>query len=272
MGFIYKISNTINNKVYIGQTIRPIKYRWRDHLNSKENNELHLAIRMLGKQNFYCEQIEQCDDALLNERERYWILYYNSIENGYNMTLGGSTWRGIQEEQLTKQIYELWDQGLSMADIVRQLKITRTIVRDRLYGYANYSEEESKRRGYETVSATKNKTVYQWSTSGELLNIFESAREAEKVTGVSYKNISRAIHKANSAGGFIWSLENIFPKDKESKSKKKVGQYSLDGKLLHVYQSRAEAAKAVNIDSSNIGKCCNGRQKTAGGYIWKDFY
>lgn len=47
------------------------------------------AIHKYGKENFVIKLLEECDRALLNEREKYWIQYYNSFENGYNSTLGG---------------------------------------------------------------------------------------------------------------------------------------------------------------------------------------
>jgi len=47
------------------------------------------AIHKYGKENFIIEEIEKCNQELLNEREKYWISFYNSYENGYNSTLGG---------------------------------------------------------------------------------------------------------------------------------------------------------------------------------------
>lgn len=50
---------------------------------------------------------------------------------------------------------------------------------------------------------------------------------------------------------------------------KSVSQYSIDGKLIATYSSINEASKSIKRDAGNISKCCNGKQKTAGGYIWK---
>ena len=49
------------------------------------------VIKELGKNNFTCEVIEECPIEKLNERETYWIVYYNSMENGYNKNLGGNS-------------------------------------------------------------------------------------------------------------------------------------------------------------------------------------
>lgn len=96
MGYIYKITNKINNTIYIGQTRNSIHRRWLDHcksaFNQKDkdyNQPLHSALRKYGKDNFIIEQIEECPNETLNNKEIYWISYYNSYYNGYNASLGG---------------------------------------------------------------------------------------------------------------------------------------------------------------------------------------
>lgn len=108
--WIYKITNIQNEKVYIGQTIRPIEQRFRRHINDALNNILDThfarAIRKYGKENFIIEQIDtaQTQDEL-NKKEQYWIQYYNSVENGYNETdaiskCGGNTYQSKTEEEM----------------------------------------------------------------------------------------------------------------------------------------------------------------------------
>ena len=57
-GFIYKVTNKVNNKVYIGQTRYTVEFRWRQHVNSKDNCHFHLALRKYGVDNFLVENIE----------------------------------------------------------------------------------------------------------------------------------------------------------------------------------------------------------------------
>ena len=90
---IYKITNLINNKVYIGQSIQ-LKVRWQQHLTSKKKYILYKAFKKYGIENFSFEIIEYCPPEKLNEREKYWISYYHSFIgdpecHGYNMTLVG---------------------------------------------------------------------------------------------------------------------------------------------------------------------------------------
>lgn len=93
-GFIYKITNIINGKSYIGQTIQDVKDRFYQHCATKCNKSvlnmaIHKAIKKYGKSNFTIEVIKEIDSANLNDREKYWIKYYNSYNNGYNSTKGG---------------------------------------------------------------------------------------------------------------------------------------------------------------------------------------
>ena len=88
-GYIYKTTNIINNKIYIGQH----KSNVFDKLYIGSGNILHLAINKYGIDNFKCEVLEWCvDKESLNKAEIYWINYYNSYDHkiGYNIAQGGS--------------------------------------------------------------------------------------------------------------------------------------------------------------------------------------
>lgn len=89
---IYKIENLITHHVYIGQSVDIIS-RWRRHKDDYKKGEkdypLYQAIRKYGIENFSFEVIEECLRSQLDEREQYWIKYYDSYYNGYNQTLGG---------------------------------------------------------------------------------------------------------------------------------------------------------------------------------------
>ena len=107
---IYKITNIQNNKVYIGQSIRPIKDRFHRHINDAMNNILDThfarAIRKYGKDSFTLELIDTAtSQEELNKKEQYWIQFYNSVEEGYNETdaiykCGGNTYRSKTEEEM----------------------------------------------------------------------------------------------------------------------------------------------------------------------------
>ena len=107
---IYKITNKINGKIYIGQTIRPVEYRFNRHINDAMRNKLDThfarAIRKYGPDKW---QLKVIDNAInqdeLNQKEQYWIRYYNSVEKGYNETdainkCGGNTYQSKTEEEM----------------------------------------------------------------------------------------------------------------------------------------------------------------------------
>ena len=88
---IYKITNKNNNKVYIGQS-NNLERRYKEHFewNNNSTQYIDLLIKDLGKDNFLYEIIEECSFSELDDREKYWINYYNSFYEGYNKTKGGN--------------------------------------------------------------------------------------------------------------------------------------------------------------------------------------
>lgn len=93
---IYKITNKINNKCYVGKTTKTLEWRWKVHIrhskNVKYNALFPRAIAKYGEDNFILEIIDMAISLEeLNEKEKYWIKYYKSYlkEYGYNLTLGG---------------------------------------------------------------------------------------------------------------------------------------------------------------------------------------
>jgi hypothetical protein len=114
IGEIYKMTNTTNGKIYIGQTrshrlnhnkYRPFGYlgRFNDHISESKGNDknqcryLNCALRKYGKDCFTCEKIQTCDVAELDELEMQYIIEYNSkYPNGYNLTDGGKGTRNNQ--------------------------------------------------------------------------------------------------------------------------------------------------------------------------------
>ena len=108
MGIIYKHTNKINGKSYIGQTVQTMEIRLKQHLKEKRNFAFISAIKKYGVENFTSEVIESNVENL-DEREKYWIKYYDTYNNGYNMTEGGD---GFTSEQKKKWIAENYDKHI----------------------------------------------------------------------------------------------------------------------------------------------------------------
>ena len=87
---IYKITNIQNQMTYVGQSVN-IAERWKQHIKrglgaeAPTRNKLYPAMAATGLENFTFELIEECDKSLLDEREKYWQNYFNSLTYGYSM-------------------------------------------------------------------------------------------------------------------------------------------------------------------------------------------
>ena len=103
-GYIYKITNKLNGKVYIGQTTRTVEKRFQEHLTraeyycrrygKAEYKYMHLYLAMVkdGKENFFVETIDIATSREeLDDKEKYWIRQLRAVELGYNMLSGSST-------------------------------------------------------------------------------------------------------------------------------------------------------------------------------------
>ena len=112
MAGIYKITNKINNKIYIGMTTKDIEVRWKQHLkvsknkNNKNYRLIHKAILKYGIENFIFEKLYETDVINLEhlkELEIKYIKEYNSFESGYNLTKGGDGTYGYKLSQERKE-------------------------------------------------------------------------------------------------------------------------------------------------------------------------
>lgn len=103
---IYKATNKINGKIYIGQTVRTLGARISDHFRSTVGR-FPRALRKYGLDNFDFSVVESCESKeVMNERERYWISFFSSNgSEGYNLTEGGEnppSQKGVKRSEETK--------------------------------------------------------------------------------------------------------------------------------------------------------------------------
>lgn len=169
---IYKITNTVNGKVYIGQSI-DIERRHHEHNvklnnNNHHNSYLQNSWNKYGESKFSHEIIEKCDVSQLNDREEYWISKYDSFNNnlGYNLTSGGG--QGTKVSDITKK--KLSDQRIGkftgednpffgkthseeLKERVRQMNIENC--GDKHYFYGKHHSEETKAKTRETIGESR---------------------------------------------------------------------------------------------------------------------
>lgn len=122
MPYIYKITNEVNGKVYIGKTVLTIQKRWSQHCSDcckeeKSKRPLYSAMRKYGIENFHIEQVEECPESVLSDRERYWIEYYGSFKHGYNATSGGDG-KSYIDRQLVTRLYKEYQNIKTVSELM----------------------------------------------------------------------------------------------------------------------------------------------------------
>ena len=190
MGCIYKIINHLNDKVYIGKTIRSIQIRWKEHkqdcFNKEKDNKLYRAMRKYGLENFSIEIIEDnIEEKIIGEKEREYIQKYNSYYGGYNSTLGGEGESSVD----FSIIEDLFLKGLNCLQISEQTGYTTKTISHALkaHGYAIIQHQGGKDKGKFIIYNGKEYPSYS-TLARELIQneeIFKNKKVATVVTGIS---------------------------------------------------------------------------------------
>lgn len=130
---IYKITNLINNKIYIGQSV-DIYTRWAKYKSIKYCHNEHLRNSFLkyGINNFLFEIIEICNEKDLDEEEKYYIQKFNSFEHGYNQTKGGhnnyETKRNYKIVQIDTNNNEIINEFNTYKQITEETNINASVI------------------------------------------------------------------------------------------------------------------------------------------------
>lgn len=205
MPYIYKITNKINGKVYIGKTLNSIQKRWREHLNDSkrrryEKRPLYSAINKYGEENFEIEQIEECSYDILNERECYWIEYYGSFKNGYNATIGGDGKRYLDYEL----IYKTYLATKSIKETAELCNCNRDSVQKILDIYG-ITKEIRIQNGKNQIIKAGHPVAKIDKDTNKVIAIYETVAAAERENPKSKGHISDVCKgKRKTAGGYKW--------------------------------------------------------------------
>lgn len=281
MAFIYKITNKINQKSYIGETTTTLKKRWHDHIRESfseghgYNYHLHCAIRKYGLDNFTFEEIEQCSDEARFAREHYYIMFYDTLEpNGYNLLASGTGSVKVPIEA----ILESWNEGLNTVQIGQKLGIDRQTASEHLKANGITLEDIMKRQGEQT-SLRCSMPVLQYDLKGNFIKEWPSASACSEI-GQQSAISSVCRQEQITAYGYIWKykqdtrpisewVKKVENKKPAGKPKKQIRQLDTNHNEINVYNSAADAARALNIyDKSNI--CAAARKgRKAYGYYWE---
>ena len=208
---IYKITNDINNKVYVGKTTNTLEQRFKEHCSDsqkrgEEKRPLYSAMKKYGAEHFKISLIEECPIEKENEREIFWIAYYKGYEDGYNATLGGEGACIYSREE----IFSLLNQGKTTKEICDKLKCCKDVV----YNVANSFNI--------SLNKSSRQKVYQLDKkTNEILQEFDSYASAAK-----------------------WLIENKYAKGAESGIRSHIGEVC-KGKRKTAYQFKWQDKKEI---------------------------
>ena len=306
-GFIYKISNIYNDKLYIGQTVCTISKRWREHKSAAKNKDyshgqiIYKAMNKYGIDGFNISLVEMavCKNEedlfdILDNLEIFYITKYKSLTpDGYNVTPGGSnvsckTGKAVDAYDANgNKCYSFKTIGEASRFFNRDMShIVRNCEGEARYAYGyiwRYAKDSFDKY---TVDINQNIldlssgkiTINKYDTSSlELLGSYSCISDSLKSIGRNDGGSSITqclVNKRNTAFGYIWRYSNsdIISRKTGNLHEKPVDVYNVDGILIGNYKSLSDATKHFGLDDnahSNIVSCCNGRYKTAYGYVWR---
>lgn len=210
MAYIYKITNQINGKIYIGKTLSTIENRWSQHKydyykDRAEQRPLYSAMLKYGLEYFKIQQIEECPAEIAGEREKYWIQYYNSYvgsqnSNGYNATIGGDGCPSADRELVIK----LWTEGKNRVQIRDITKYDFDTIKNILTEF-NISDEELERRRVDSSRLVGAKKVAKIDlNTNQILHIYNSVSEANRDIGGSKHVTDVCMGKRKTCKGYGW--------------------------------------------------------------------
>jgi group I intron endonuclease len=239
MGHIYLITNKINGKLYVGQTVQELNQRLYQHIASAVHRDslLHRAILKYGGDNFEISELEPVDDKDLSAREKYWINKLGTLKpNGYNINPGGAgvihhgqetkdrirnTLRGrdlVSPEARERGRLKLI--GIKRSEATKRLisdvAKTRVGAKNAFFG-KTHSEETKRRIAEKAIGRPSSKRLGITGYTDTEEHIFVSMTEAynwlyehgmtKGARASVISNLKRCIESKGSAYGFHWRFD-----------------------------------------------------------------
>jgi group I intron endonuclease len=304
---IYKITNIINGKSYIGQSTN-IHRRWQAEIADSNNINCHSydyplmrAFRKYGIDNFKFEIIEECRSEELNQKETYWIDYFDTFFHGYNQTLGGDTTIRQPKENVIGVISDLTNTNMTHKDIAIKWGMSTEMVQGINTGRywkhnANYPLQKRQmakisyceKCGKEITKGSKLCiSCYEFSiaensnkpSKDDLIRDLYGYNGNFTKVGQIYNVSSNSVKKWCKKYGIPNKSSDYRTKtDKKTKEKIrpfKMGVVQLDMETsneIKTFNSISEAAESLGLNNkccTHISDVCKGKRITAYGYKWK---
>lgn len=196
-GIIYKYTNQVNNKVYIGQTINEYKRKYaHKHTLNSWRSYLHNAIKKYGYDKFVYEILEEIDDIDVKElkikldtlEQKYISIYKSNNPNfGYNLTLGGGGTLGLKQSK---------ESNLKRSKTHKAK--CKTLTKEQVIFLQSCNKHDY---------LAHHICVSKFTRDGKFLERFETLKDAAKSVNGNYNSLSKAIKRDSVFKGYIWKLE-----------------------------------------------------------------
>ena len=267
---IYIIENDINDFVYIGQS-KNVKSRFKSHKKKYNSSTLiGSAIAKYGSEHFSCRILEH-NVQNYDEREIYWINYYNSIwPNGYNIMPGGREPPHYAGEKSTSSIISDKTVSLLIQDL-RNTKVPYSKLANK-YGISKrqvmrINNGESRKQKNETYPIREIKNTYYKLSTQDVNKIIHDLRFTYKLTGEIARefNVSvNLIDKVNNGTAYK-HLDIEYPIREWKSCGKSNFSYNQVTEIIHLLKntnfSLRQIAKMYNVNHSQIMGICSGSFK-----------
>lgn len=273
MEYIYRITNDLNNKIYIGVTNNP-QQRWYEHryVTPLCRSLIHEAIVKYGEEHFNFQIIEEYENrSTVLTREKELISLLNcQAPNGYNIHEGGGAppiQNKVNIEQVKLIVEDLTNNVLTKEEIINKYNITKSIL-------SNINLGKAWRDDKLTYPLRANEHELLVVRANKIKQLLKTTNKTQKEIGEEF-NISRTEVCHINIGKSFYDEKEHYPLRKH----RVVGQTGKKGKAvtqidisslesIRQFSSAAEASRQTGINSNSISKCCRGERQTAGGYKW----
>ena len=228
--YVYKIINLVNNKPYIGKTTKTIEKRWSEHAYEASrwqkcfesgtafgySSRLYPAMNKYGYENFNIQLIEELFSLEeMNQREKYWISFYDARHNGYNISAGGDGGFFAGCKHSPEAIEKIRMTSLNRRhSLESRIKISKSKI-----GHFTSKETREKIRKAKIGSKVGPHSL-EWNKNiseghrNEIIcvntgEVYNNIKAAASKTGISRSAISNCVGGfTKTAGGFSWQYLN----------------------------------------------------------------